>query len=77
MDRLKNIRALKLFLKDRGVTISLYSIGFLADDSLCLTLEDDGMFHVFISDHGCRFEEKVFENDNDACDYFANRIIQM
>ena len=39
-------------------------------------LEFDGTYHVFILDHGVRFEEKIFDKESDACKYFAKRIVQ-
>ena len=76
MDRVDSARSLKLFLEERGIPVYNYSIGSPADDSLCLTLEFDGTYHVFILDHGVRFEEKIFDKESDACKYFAKRIVQ-
>jgi len=53
-----------------------YSVGGDQHESLCLTSEK-AAFHVFLSERGSRYEEKVFVTEDAACVYFLKRLFRL
>ena len=50
--------------------------GPTADEGLCL-LPAGSQWHVFVSERGSRYEERVFTTEDEACTYFLKRIFQL
>lgn len=71
MNRLK----LKALLDAEGVRTDAYSIdGLERDESLCLKVAAGGWV-VFYSERGLRSGEKLFETEDDACNFLAMHLL--
>ncbi|MDE6567872.1 MAG: hypothetical protein K2K70_09110 [Lachnospiraceae bacterium] len=65
---------LKNKLDEIGVSQDLYSImvGGLPNERLCIV--KDEMWQVYYSERGKRIGEKVFETEEEACEYFFRKM---
>lgn len=63
-------------LRTAGVDPTYYRIGGEAHEALCLTAEGDA-WHVFLSERGSRYEERVFIIEDNACVYFLKRVFEL
>ena len=65
---------LKNKLDEIGVSQDLYSImvGGLPNEKLCIV--KDEMWQVYYSERGKRIGEKVFETEEEACEYFFGKM---
>lgn len=71
-----NIRQLEDELQRLGIPASLYSIGVDRDEALCL-LGEEGLWQVFFSERGSRQELRKFRDEDEACQYFRIRLLDM
>lgn len=64
-------------LKKRGIKRDSYSLdeseGYYVDDKICLR-ESYGRWTVFYSEIGRQPDEKEFNSEDEACEYFLNLI---
>lgn len=68
------INELEKKLNEIGVSQDLYSImvGGLPNERLCIVKGD--MWQVYYSERGKRVGQKVFEKEEDACEYFYRKL---
>ena len=71
-----NINDLKKNLKKANIKNSAYTLhGGLPHDKHVLNLSANGLWEVYYSERGGKFEERVFESEDEACRFFLNRIL--
>lgn len=58
------------------VSPGYFSFGGSLDEALCL-LPAGRKWHVFLSERGNRFEETVFDSEDEACVYFLKRLFDL
>ncbi|WP_294472419.1 hypothetical protein [uncultured Intestinimonas sp.] len=65
---------LKNKLDEIGVPPDLYSIltGGLLNERLCIVRE--GLWQVYYSEHGKKAGQKFFEAEEEACEYFCDKM---
>ena len=68
------INELKNKLDEIGVSQDLYSImiGGLPNERLCIVKEE--MWQVYYSERGRKVGQKVFETEEEACEYFYEKM---
>ncbi len=67
---------LKQRLIDEKVSTSEYSLeGGLPNEAYCLAQNEDN-WEVYYSERGVRTSLGVFDNEEEACDYFYNRLVR-
>ena len=55
---------------------SYYSFDGDRHEALCI-LAAGQTWHVFLSERGQRYEDKTFENEDEACTYFLKRLFEL
>lgn len=63
-------------LADLGVPGDYYCLNGEQHEALCLLVEDQ-RWKVFLSERGVRYEERRFATEEEACEYFLARILQL
>ena len=53
-----------------------WAIGVASEDSYCLTPEDGG-FAVFFQERGSRFQERRFDDEDEACVYLLLWLLKV
>ena len=68
------VNELKDKLDEIGVPPDLYSImiGGLPNERLCIVKEE--MWQVYYSERGRKVGQKVFETEEEACEYFYEKM---
>ncbi len=68
------VNELKNKLDEIGVPQDLYSImiGGLPNERLCIVKEE--MWQVYYSERGRKVGQKVFETEEEACEYFYGKM---
>lgn len=68
------VNELKSKLDEIGVSQDLYSImvGGLPNERLCIV--KDEMWQVYYSERGNKVGQKVFETEEEACEYFYRKM---
>lgn len=68
------VNELKSKLDEIGVSRDLYSImvGGLPNERLCIV--KDEMWQVYYSERGNKVGQKVFETEEEACEYFYRKM---
>lgn len=70
-----NIKELKKLLDEKGVSPNRYSLnGGLENDTLCIE-KASYRWIVYYTERGNKYDEIGFCNENEACIYFYNLII--
>jgi hypothetical protein len=73
--RLVNRQALRALLDAEDVAHSAYSLdGAHRDECLCLVAAVGGWV-AFYAEGGLRTGERLFETENEACDFMATRLL--
>ncbi len=69
-----NVVELERQLAKLGVNDSAYSIcDEVGDEQYCIE-KDGGKWHYFYSARGQRSGEKIFQNENEACEYVLSLL---
>jgi hypothetical protein len=67
---------LKSILDENKINPMTYSLsGGLNNDTICIE-EIYGKWHVYYTERGEKFDEKIFNSASEACEYFLNWILK-
>ena len=72
-----NLGELRQRLDEKGIRRGAYSLcgENIRDEKYCIDDAEDG-WHVYYSERGKRNYERVFNNEQDACDYFLEWFVR-
>ena len=59
-------------LRKTDIPSFYYSVGY-AEEAICIEKDDEGWI-VYTGERGSKFRIKRFVNENDACDYFVEKV---
>ena len=73
MNRVK----LKIILEENKIPRDLYSLsGGLPNESYCIN-EVDGIWEVYYSERGVKSQLKLFNIEEDACEFLYNKLLDI
>lgn len=71
-----NLYILEAQLAELQVPAAYFCLNGEQHESLCI-LNEDARWKVFLSERGARYEERAFRSEEEACEFFLARVMQL